>query len=90
MTRIKKAMATGFAVTALAGLALVGSTTAAEASSPFSCAVLQARYDAAFQTSQYYHFQGAFFQAAGLVDLANWNFGQEREWNIVWLNVELC
>ena len=91
MNRIKRALASSGAVALIAGTAMVGLTaTPAQASGPLTCFALEQRAIAAYNTSQYYHYLGAFNQAGGAFDAAEYYFGQERIWNVNWLNIQVC
>ena len=91
MNRIKKALAGSGAAALIAGAAMVGLTaTPAEAANPLDCWWLEQQATAAFNTSQYYHNLGTFYAAAESFSLAADFFSLEREWNVNWLNVQVC
>jgi hypothetical protein len=89
MNRVKKAVVRGAAAALLAGTAMVGTATAADAG-PFSCAVLEARAQAYYNNSLYYHSQGVYYGGLGNSFMAGLMFSYERASNINWINVQVC
>ena len=89
MNRITKALVTAGAAGVLGIGAMVATTTTAEAS-PISCLQAQLQAEQAFESSQYYLGLGNYFQAAGLQELASYNFGVSRSWAQDWLNIRPC
>jgi hypothetical protein len=93
MNRLKKAVVGGAATALLAGVAMVGTATAADASparGPFSCALLQAQADQYYANSLYYHSQGVYYGNLGNTFMAGLMFSYERASNINWINVQVC
>jgi hypothetical protein len=95
MNRIKKAVISGAATALLAGTAMVGMATAADASPqlparPFSCSLLEKQAQSYYDASQYYHQQGVYYSSIGNPYMATFMFSYERAMNINWLNVQVC
>jgi hypothetical protein len=89
MNRVKKAVVSGAVTALMAGAAMVGLATAADAS-PFSCVVLEQRAQAYYNNSLYYHQQGVYYGNLGNSFMAGLMFSYERASNINWLNVQVC
>jgi hypothetical protein len=89
MNRIKKVLVSGTATALLAGTAMVGLATAADAS-PLSCYALEQQALHYYNISQDYHNQGVYYGSIGNTIMADLMFSYERAWNINWLNVQVC
>jgi hypothetical protein len=97
MNRLKKAVVGAAATALLAGTAMVGMATAADASpvssparGPFSCTMLQARANQYYANSLYYHSQGVYYGNLGNTFMAGLMYSYERASNINWINVQVC
>jgi hypothetical protein len=89
MNRIKKVLVSGTATVLLAGAAMVGMATAADAS-PLSCYALEQRALHYYDLSQDYHTQGVYYGTIGNSIMSELMFSYERAANINWLNVQVC